>query len=84
MQHWRFLPSLIHLHDAHSKLNSWHSAIQPKEVGLLFYIHSEGKEHVQNGEFHDSLHGVMKGCMICYRCYLYMDPPPLPIPRSVL
>ncbi|XP_050713043.1 KICSTOR subunit 2-like isoform X2 [Eriocheir sinensis] len=31
MQHWRFLPSLIHLHDAHSKLNSWHSAIQPKE-----------------------------------------------------
>ncbi|MPC52360.1 UPF0536 protein C12orf66 [Portunus trituberculatus] len=32
MQHWRFLPSLIHLHDAHSKLNSWHSAIQPKET----------------------------------------------------
>lgn len=33
MQLWRFLPSLLHLHDAHSKLNSWHTIVQSKEVG---------------------------------------------------
>ncbi|KAG7168760.1 KICSTOR complex protein C12orf66-like [Homarus americanus] len=32
MQCWRFLPSLLHLHDAHSKLNSWHTLVQSKET----------------------------------------------------
>lgn len=32
MQYWRFLPSLLHLHDAHSKLNSWHTVVQSKET----------------------------------------------------
>ncbi|XP_071538385.1 KICSTOR subunit 2-like isoform X2 [Panulirus ornatus] len=32
MQFWRFLPSLLHLHDAHSKLNSWHAVVQSKET----------------------------------------------------
>lgn len=32
MQTWRFLPSLISLHDANSKLNNWHSFVQSKET----------------------------------------------------
>lgn len=32
MQSWRFLPSLISLHDANSKLNNWHSFVQSKET----------------------------------------------------
>ncbi|KAK3855311.1 hypothetical protein Pcinc_038276 [Petrolisthes cinctipes] len=32
MQNWHFLPSLLHLHDAHSKLNSWHTVVQSKET----------------------------------------------------
>lgn len=52
MQHWRFLPSLVHLHDAHSKLNSWHSAIQPKEVSPLFvYTEFESAEKVEDVGF---------------------------------
>ncbi|KAK7081690.1 hypothetical protein SK128_000827, partial [Halocaridina rubra] len=32
MQLWRFLPSLISLHDANSKLNNWHSFVQARET----------------------------------------------------
>ncbi|XP_076033388.1 KICSTOR subunit 2-like [Oratosquilla oratoria] len=32
MQHWKFLPSLLHLHDAHSKLTSWHVTVHSKET----------------------------------------------------
>ncbi|CAL4063392.1 unnamed protein product [Meganyctiphanes norvegica] len=31
MQLWRFLPALLHLHDAHSKLTSWHTTGQTRE-----------------------------------------------------
>nr|XP_027211344.1 KICSTOR complex protein C12orf66-like [Penaeus vannamei] len=32
MQFWRFFPSLLHLHDAHTKLNTWHAVVQSKET----------------------------------------------------
>lgn len=38
MQQWKFLPSLLHLHEAHSKLGAWETLIQPRESrrGLSF------------------------------------------------
>ena len=44
MAEWKFLPSLLHLHESHIKLSSWYQVLPPAEVGMSCHLLEQGEE----------------------------------------
>ena len=38
MAEWKFLPSLLHLHESNVKLSSWCQILPPVEVGKCLFV----------------------------------------------
>ena len=78
MAEWKFLPSLLHLHESHVKLSSWCHVIPPAEVGMYHLILNLACRQINSvgncvvpGNIHNP---TMEGFFICTP-----TPPEIPI-----